>query len=175
MSPLTLSLLLRISCKTCENRPGGRSNKRSIRRRYTCEPAFLSIIANVLDCLLIASMTGTKTQLLEGYLRPEEMAKQIGVSPRTLSRWQVRRIGPPRIKIGKTIFYRTSAVLAWLESREKIAPASSRSRYGSSSNPCGQPDFHELPPTGRFHTATYDCDAPLAKPAKTGAWLISNQ
>jgi predicted DNA-binding transcriptional regulator AlpA len=68
-------------------------------------------------------MTNVDTQktqgILEGYLRPEEMAQQIGVSTRTLARWQVHRIGPPRVVIGRQIFYRLASVLEWLESREQ--------------------------------------------------------
>lgn len=60
-------------------------------------------------------MSDTRTQILEGYLRPKDMAKQIGISTRTLARWQVRRIGPPRIVVGRQIFYRLASVYAWLE------------------------------------------------------------
>jgi predicted DNA-binding transcriptional regulator AlpA len=58
------------------------------------------------------------TGLLEGYLRRNEMAKQLGVSQRTLARWEARRIGPPRVVIGRQIFYRLASVFAWLESKE---------------------------------------------------------
>lgn len=68
-------------------------------------------------------MTNVDTQkttgVLQGYLTPEEMAQQIGVSPRTLSRWQVHRIGPPRVKVGRQVFHRLASVLEWLESREQ--------------------------------------------------------
>jgi predicted DNA-binding transcriptional regulator AlpA len=64
-------------------------------------------------------MTAAKTQLLENYLRPAEMAKQLGVSVRTLFRWHVHRTGPPRIVIGRQILYNVASVIAWLEAREQ--------------------------------------------------------
>jgi hypothetical protein len=63
--------------------------------------------------------TQNAPDILEGYVRPHDLAKELRVSVRTLGRWQVRRIGPPRIVIGKQIFYRRDAVRAWLESREQ--------------------------------------------------------
>ena len=54
----------------------------------------------------------------DDYITPEALAKELGISNRTLERWRVSRIGPPRIKIGSTILYRRSAVRAWLDSRE---------------------------------------------------------
>jgi predicted DNA-binding transcriptional regulator AlpA len=57
-------------------------------------------------------------QLLDGYIEPRELAKQIKTSKRTLDRWDKKRIGPPRIVIGRKIYYRREAVLAWLNSRE---------------------------------------------------------
>lgn len=66
--------------------------------------------------------------VLDGYLRLEDLAKEIGISPRTLSRWQLQRIGPPRVKVGKQIFYKVAAVQAWLESRPESADGRNRRR-----------------------------------------------
>ncbi len=52
------------------------------------------------------------------YLGPHCLAKNLGVSTRTLDRWHSLRIGPPRTVIGKTILYRREAVSEWLRSRE---------------------------------------------------------
>ena len=56
--------------------------------------------------------------LLEGYLAPAQLAEQLGVSVRTLSRWHAQRIGPARCTVGKLILYRIDAVHEWLEGRE---------------------------------------------------------
>ena len=40
--------------------------------------------------------TSSNQLLLDGYLRREELAQQLGVSPRTIDRWQTSRCGPPR-------------------------------------------------------------------------------
>ncbi len=58
------------------------------------------------------------TTLLEGYLTPAQLAQQLGVSVRTLSRWHAQRIGPARCTVGKLILYRINAVHEWLEGRE---------------------------------------------------------
>ena len=57
--------------------------------------------------------------LLEGYLRREELAKQFGLSPRTIDRWEALRIGPPRVSVGRTILYNVQSVREWLLSRER--------------------------------------------------------
>jgi len=59
--------------------------------------------------------------LLDGYLRREELAQQLGVSPRTIDRWQTLRCGPPRVAIGRTILYNLDSVRQWLRSKEESA------------------------------------------------------
>lgn len=54
-----------------------------------------------------------------GFLTRTQVAKELGVSTRTIARWEVERIGPPRVQIGCTIFYRSKALIEWLESRER--------------------------------------------------------
>ena len=58
--------------------------------------------------------------LLAGeYVTPEQLAAELGISVRTLHRWHTARQGPPRVVLGRVIFYRRSSVLAWLVSREE--------------------------------------------------------
>lgn len=59
--------------------------------------------------------------LLEGFLRREELAQQLGVSPRTIDRWHTSRCGPPRVTVGRTILYNLNSVREWLRSREESA------------------------------------------------------
>jgi hypothetical protein len=61
----------------------------------------------------------TLPRILHGYIRREELAKEIGRSPRTIDRWHVMREGPPRCQIGRTIFYNVESVREWLRSREQ--------------------------------------------------------
>jgi predicted DNA-binding transcriptional regulator AlpA len=51
----------------------------------------------------------------------DEAAKSLCVSIRTLGRWARMRKGPPRIKIGRSIFYRRHAIEHWLLSLEEVA------------------------------------------------------
>jgi hypothetical protein len=57
--------------------------------------------------------------VLEGYLRREELAKQLRLSPRTIDRWEALRLGPPRISVGRTILYNIQSVQEWLLSNEQ--------------------------------------------------------
>jgi excisionase family DNA binding protein len=52
------------------------------------------------------------------HLTPGEVARCLGVSRRTLSRWHALRVGPPRVSVGRTILYRKNAVEAWLVANE---------------------------------------------------------
>jgi predicted DNA-binding transcriptional regulator AlpA len=57
--------------------------------------------------------------ILEGFLRREELAQQLGVSPRTIDRWEALRKGPPRVRCGRTILFSVVSVRSWLRSREE--------------------------------------------------------
>lgn len=57
---------------------------------------------------------GPQPGLLADFLTPAELARELGVSPRTLARWQTLRQGPPRIKVGRRILFEGSAVRKWL-------------------------------------------------------------
>lgn len=52
---------------------------------------------------------------LDGYISRSELAAQLNKRPRTLQDWELRRIGPPIIRIGKTPYYRVDAVREWLQ------------------------------------------------------------
>ena len=67
--------------------------------------------------------------LLAGeYVTPEQLAVELGISVRTLHRWHTARQGPPRVVLGRVIFYRRSSVLAWLVSREETPTRRGRRR-----------------------------------------------
>lgn len=57
--------------------------------------------------------------VLDGFLRREEFAQQLGLSPRTIDRWEALRKGPPRVCVGRTILYNIESVREWLRSREQ--------------------------------------------------------
>jgi hypothetical protein len=52
------------------------------------------------------------------YGTADRVAALFKVTTRTLSRWNARRIGPPRIKIGKTVLYELAKLPEWLERLE---------------------------------------------------------
>ena len=53
-------------------------------------------------------------------------AEQRGVSIRSVQRERAQRVGPPFIKVGRKVYYRSAAIDAWLLSKEQVQPRSSR-------------------------------------------------
>ena len=70
-------------------------------------------------------------RLLAGYLTPAETAAELGVSVRTLERWHLLRVGPPRTELGKRVFYRRDAVAAWICEQERPNPPAGGRPTGS--------------------------------------------
>lgn len=56
--------------------------------------------------------------LQDEFITSAEAAEALKLSARTLSRWHRLRIGPPRIKVGRKVYYRCSAVDGWLRAQE---------------------------------------------------------
>lgn len=60
-----------------------------------------------------------ENSLLTNYLTRGQLAEALGRSTRTLDRWQVQKVGPPRLKIGKLIIYSRERVQHWLDQQEQ--------------------------------------------------------
>ena len=56
--------------------------------------------------------------LLSEFLTKEELAAELRRNPRTLDRWAVLGIGPPRTCVGRSVLYRRSSVQKWLSAQE---------------------------------------------------------
>ena len=52
------------------------------------------------------------------YLPAHALAKVLGVTLRTLSRWDDARTGPPKIKIGRLVLYDEDKIPAWMAAHE---------------------------------------------------------
>ncbi len=52
--------------------------------------------------------------ILSEFLTREELAAELRRSPRTLDRWEVLGIGPPRTHVGRKILYRRASLQKWL-------------------------------------------------------------
>jgi predicted DNA-binding transcriptional regulator AlpA len=70
----------------------------------------------------------TQASITAEYMEPQELARELGKSERTLHRWHVERVGPPRVVVGRMVLYRRASVLEWLRSLEQSQP---RSRQGT--------------------------------------------
>jgi predicted DNA-binding transcriptional regulator AlpA len=64
--------------------------------------------------------------ILAGHMTPKELACALGVSERTLGRWHQFRQGPPRVELGRKVFYRLESVSAWMASCERPEPRADR-------------------------------------------------
>jgi hypothetical protein len=64
--------------------------------------------------------------LLRGYLDELQTARGLNVTVRTLRAWRQWCRGPPFVKIGKFVYYKISAVEAWLVSLEQKPQRSRR-------------------------------------------------
>ena len=64
--------------------------------------------------------------LLAGYYDDREAAKQLRLSVRALRSWRGQQRGPGWIKIGKSVFYKISAIEAWLKTLERTTRSQRR-------------------------------------------------
>ena len=57
--------------------------------------------------------------ILADFLTKEELAAELQRNPRTLDRWEVLGMGPPRTRVGRKVLYRRVSVQKWLASQEQ--------------------------------------------------------
>jgi predicted DNA-binding transcriptional regulator AlpA len=57
--------------------------------------------------------------ILSEFVSVEDLATELGKNRRTLDRWYRLGTGPPRIHLGREIFYRRDAVRQWLAEQEQ--------------------------------------------------------
>lgn len=67
--------------------------------------------------------TGTNTppSVLSQYLTRKQLAAELGVTVRTISRWRWERKGPAAHIIGGRVYFKRSDVEAWLEKQREDA------------------------------------------------------
>lgn len=57
-----------------------------------------------------------ENDVLKGHLSEAQVAKQLGKCVRTLRNWARHGYGPRRVRIGRSIYYRTTDVSQWINS-----------------------------------------------------------
>ena len=60
--------------------------------------------------------------LLADWISREQLARVLGLTADTLSRWEARRQGPPCTRIGRKTFYRRAAIQEWIRAQEQAHP-----------------------------------------------------
>lgn len=73
-----------------------------------------------------ANVVSPASNPLNEYLTERQLAAAIGTSLRSLRRWHVLRVGPPRTKLGRSILYPKEGVAAWLAARTQAPCRTSR-------------------------------------------------
>jgi hypothetical protein len=63
-------------------------------------------------------VTAKNQNPLSDYFTREELAEALGRTTKTLDRWDLNGLGPPRVQIGKLILYSKKTVEKWLRERE---------------------------------------------------------
>jgi hypothetical protein len=75
------------------------------------------------DVLLLAPTQVTAMSksepILSEFLTKEELAAELRRNPRTLDRWDVLGVGPPRTRVGRQVLYRRASVERWLAAQEQ--------------------------------------------------------
>lgn len=68
--------------------------------------------------------------ILDEFLSKQDAAVELGVSTRTLDRWWSERIGPPRARVGRAVFYKRDSIRDWINKNEvqPVREAMARSR-----------------------------------------------
>jgi hypothetical protein len=74
--------------------------------------------------------------LSDEFWTPKELTEQLrrlglACSSRSLARWEVRREGPAKTRVGGRTVYRRETVIAWLRSREQQSAPSELKRRGA--------------------------------------------
>ena len=52
------------------------------------------------------------------YLNREQLARELKITVRAIDRMRALGTAPPSVKVGKRLFFRRDAVMAWLERQE---------------------------------------------------------
>jgi hypothetical protein len=65
------------------------------------------------------------------YITPRRLSRLLGVTERTLARWDARRIAPPKITIGKTVLFDVAKLPDWLAAREAAPIRNARHQLDS--------------------------------------------
>jgi excisionase family DNA binding protein len=66
---------------------------------------------------MATSITGSTIRDTGRLLRPRELSELLGVPVGTLANWRSARTGPPFVKVGRHVRYRTGDVDEWIAAR----------------------------------------------------------
>jgi helix-turn-helix protein len=69
---------------------------------------------------------GAPPPLLKNYHSEESLAREIGVTIRTLRRWRKERQGPPITHVGRKVVYSLEGLRRWLAANEQQMPRGAR-------------------------------------------------
>ena len=90
-------------------------------------------VSSLLDAVSLTTLADIGEIEIAGqrYVTADRLAATLGVTVRTLARWDAARIGPPKIKVGKLVLFDVAKLPEWLAQHEEERPIRrSRRRRG---------------------------------------------
>jgi hypothetical protein len=72
--------------------------------------------------------------ILADFFTKEELAVELRRNPRTLDRWELLGMGPPRTHVGRNVLYRRASVQRWLAGQEQSKPLTDREQTDEQDN-----------------------------------------
>jgi hypothetical protein len=67
---------------------------------------------------------GAEPMILKDYIPRKMLADEIGVTEKTLIRWELADKGPPVTRLGRDVLYYVPSVERWLRAQERAAKGS---------------------------------------------------
>jgi hypothetical protein len=81
-------------------------------------------------------MSNGSIGLLDNFLTQAEAGTELRKDPRTLKRWQDRKIGPPITYVGRTPYYSVEALRRWIAGQERSVKPPEPPRRGRPRGKC---------------------------------------
>lgn len=64
--------------------------------------------------------TTTPQPVLSQYLTRKQLAAELGVTVRTISRWRWERKGPPAHRVAGRVLFKRADVMEWIEQQREV-------------------------------------------------------
>lgn len=63
----------------------------------------------------------TPDPILSDYLSKSQLAAELGVTVRTITRWRMMRTAPPAVRVAGRVMFKRADVKQWIEAQREVA------------------------------------------------------